>query len=97
MRQGRDGLWAIHTLDVEGGHEQRITPVGVNAQDPTGSANGRSIAFVRVRGSNRSSLAVVGSGGGPAKPLDTGFAASFGPAWSPNRSRLAFSAATLVP
>ena len=67
------------------------------ARDPRVSPDGRTIAYVRQSGDvmtdrNRTSVWLVDAGSGKQRPLAVGTGSYAAPRWSPDGSRIAYSA-----
>jgi len=96
----RDGHYAIYGVGAGGGRELRLTkgrgdpssPEGLFfAVEPAWSPNGRLIAFASRR-DGRSHIYVMRADGTHIRRVTDGESDDDGPAWAPDRRRIAFFA-----
>jgi Tol biopolymer transport system component len=84
----------IHAFDVRTGADRTLTPYTSGDSHPAYSPDGRQLAVARPIG-KRYELALLPTGGGPARLLPTGAEPENAPLrWSPDGSAIMFRAAT---
>lgn len=94
----RDGNWEIYTLDLSDGSLTRLTENLAYDGAPAWSPDGTEIAFESNRGLDCETnggcsldIYVMPAAGGEARRLTEDAAGDFGPAWSPDGNRIAFT------